>query len=136
MVDDVAVMPGSLATPAVVECTKRKEALLALVQQFADQGFSYTPERDGRISHDTAAAARALFHILLPGYDAPKISPDGEGGLIAVWDQADQKTLLVIDNWRLHLVTNATTPGARYFDDLPFDGERVPDPVAELLPSS
>lgn len=135
VIDDIAVLPGDAATPQIVERAKNKERLLALIQQFADDGFSSAPDRDGRISHDTAKAAKALFDILLPNYELPKVSPDGEGGLIAVWEQGNHSTVLVIDGWQLHLVAEATTPRARYFDDMAFDGERVPDPVVKQLPT-
>jgi hypothetical protein len=122
-------------TPASSERSQARDRLISLIGQMQREGYSCVEERTSRISQDSAESAKALFELLLPSHRVPQIAPDGEGGLLAVWEDADSPTVLVIDNWRLHLVVAAATPNAKYFDDVPFDGERVPDVVAESIPS-
>lgn len=131
--EDIAVFAGRLP-PELEVRDQEKPKLLALIDQFADEGFSCVGERASKVSRDSAEAAKALFALLLPGRQLPKIAPDGEGGLIAVWESPEDSVVLVVDNWRLHLVARATTPRATYFDDVPFDGERLPDVVIEWIP--
>jgi len=65
----------------------------------------------------------------------PKISPDGEGGLLMAWETHGDLVIAVLDGWRIHLVAAATTPHARYLDDLPFDGEQIPKAILESIPA-
>lgn len=128
--------PAALADlPIEPERQDEKVLLLALIRQMGQEGFECAYDRHRNLTQDTAKAAGALFDALLPIHQTPRITPDGEGGLLAVWDDEKSPTLLVVDNWRLHLVVGATTPQAVYYDDVPFDGERVPDIVIQSIPS-
>lgn len=132
-IPDVAVLPGKAATSDALEIRKEKELLLALVQHFVEEGFSRNFECAGTITHDTADAARSLLAILPSDVEIPKIAPDGEGALVVAWEMTEPNIILIIDNWRLHLIKNATTPQAEYLDDLPFDGEQIPNAILEAI---
>ncbi|RQR29098.1 hypothetical protein DIE23_22930 [Burkholderia sp. Bp9143] len=127
-------LPVGKVTDASIERARERERLISLIGQMNQDGYSCMRDRPSKISDESAAAARALFEMLLPTHEVPKVAPDGEGGLIVVWDDPGSSTVLVIDNWKLHLVVNATTPEARYFDDVPFDGEHLPDVIVESIP--
>ncbi|WP_158934062.1 hypothetical protein [Burkholderia sp. S171] len=141
--DGVKVIPAGMADVTVLADVGtadgaaralEKKNILTLIEQFVSDGFSCVRERPSMVSRDSADAAKALFSILLPSRQTPKIAPDGEGGLIAVWDVKTPHAVLVIDNWKLHLVTAAATQEAQYFDELSFDGESVPDAISEFIP--
>jgi hypothetical protein len=131
--DDHAVLPGLVATEDVMARNKAKSVLLEVIQRFAMEGFP-SAEDEGKISKETAEAATVLFNALPLDAKLPKIAPDCDGGLMAVWEDEDNPVVLVVVDWSLHLVTAAATPRAKYFDDLPFDGEHVPPPVFEAIP--
>ncbi|NMV41824.1 hypothetical protein [Ralstonia insidiosa] len=133
-VSGVAPVVDQFPSPEFAKQSQEMSNLLVLIDQFASDGFSCVGERASTISKETAQSARSLFSSVLPAGRLPKIAPDGEGGLIALWDSTTSPIVLVIDNWRLHLVKNAATPQAEYFDDLPFDGESVPQVVSESIP--
>lgn len=118
----------------VMKRYRERAGLISLVNTFAQNGYSCTAGRVSTVTHESARAAKVLFQRLLPAYKTPKIAPDGEGGLLAVWEDPEHSVVLVVDDWRLHLVVDAATPDARYFDDLDFDGVRVPDVVASAIP--
>ncbi len=133
---DLAVLPGQVATPDAVCAVEERKRLLDLIARFQRHGFSQVAGREGRVSAKAAAAA-CDFIKLLP-YDAvmPRIAPDGEGGLVAVWDRPNGALLVVIDDTHLHIVANAMTPNARYYDQLPFqpDSMRLPAEVLTVMP--
>lgn len=133
-VNGIAPVVDQFPSPEFAKQSQEMSKLLVLIDQFASDGFSCVGERASKISKETAQSARSLFSSVLPAGRLPKIAPDGEGGLIALWDSTTHPVVLVIDNWRLHLVKNAATPEAEYFDDLPFDGESVPQVVSESIP--
>jgi hypothetical protein len=134
LVADASSSVGT-TTPVSLERARERNRLISLIGQLARDCYSCVRERPSAVSEDSANAARALFEILLPAHQVPKIAPDGEGGLLAIWESREHPIVLVIDNWRLHLVVDAATPKARYFDNLPFDGERIPDAIIESIPS-
>ncbi len=133
---DLAVLPGQVATPDAVCAVGERKRLLDLIACFQRYGFSQVAGRGGRVSAKAAAAACG-FIKLLP-YDAvmPRVAPDGEDGLVAVWDRPNGALLVVVDDTHLHIVANAMTPNARYYDQVPFqpDGMRLPAEVLTVLP--
>jgi hypothetical protein len=73
----------------------------------------------------------------LPAVKAfPRIAPDGEGGLLMVWESAGQPFLLTISDLHLHGVKAPHTPDAEYIDDVPFDPAQViPDEILGAIPA-
>lgn len=63
-----------------------------------------------------------------------KLSPDGEGGLMMVWDDGGRTLLVTVDNALLHAVIGAATPAAEYIDDIPFWLEReIPQRILDAI---
>lgn len=131
---DVAVLPGEAATADAIARDKARSALIELVQKFYDQGFSWSAGINIKISSHTIEAARAFFRVLPDDVILPKISPDGEGGLLMAWESRDKLVMAVIDGWLMHLVDAATTTNAVYLDDILFDGNRIPSAIMDALP--
>lgn len=132
----VAVMPGEAATPDVLRREEAREALIALVHRFAAYGLTWNPSEAGKITPMTELTAVVFLRALPAGKAFPKISPDGEGGLMLVWERVDGPVLLTIDNLRLHAVIAAATPAAEYIDDLPFDlPQDIPQQILDAIPA-
>lgn len=130
----IAVLPGEAITPEVLDRRKEREMLLSLIHSFATEGFSRSFESDGKITSDTAEASKLFFGLLPFDAQTPAILPDGEGGLVVAWERSSNPTILIIDDWHLHVIKNATTPQAEYFENLPFDGENIPNAVLKAIP--
>jgi hypothetical protein len=52
-------------------------------------------------------------------FPLPKIAPDGDGGVMFVWNGLSKSTIMVIEGWVFHLVKNAGACDAEYFDNIP-----------------
>jgi hypothetical protein len=131
----LAVVPGEAATQEVLRHEEAREALIALVHRFAAYGMSWTHGKLAKITPVTESAAAAFLRSLPTGKAFPKISPDGEGGLMMVWETAAGPFLLTIDNLRLYGIIAAATPDAKYLDDLLFDWMQViPQTVLDAIP--
>ncbi|MQA23452.1 hypothetical protein [Rugamonas rivuli] len=126
---DVAVHPGEFLSAAVVEREKTRDMLITSIRRFASETSDAY-----RLTSETADASVALIKALRNSMRLPKIAPDGEGGLMAVWEGEHPVIALVVDNWKMHMVTGAATDQAEYFDDLPFDGIRLPKEILEFIP--
>ena len=130
-----AVFPGEAATTDTIGRERARDALVDIVQKFAVYGLSWSAEGAVKISSETANAAAAFFHALPARAALPRISPDGEGGLLMAWETRGDLVVAVLAGWRIHLVAAATTPRARYLDDLLFDGEQIPRVILESIPA-
>jgi hypothetical protein len=86
---------------------------------------------------DSLSAETAIAFILRlpPDRAFPKIAPDGEGGLMLVWDSSERKTLVTIDRVVLLLVSEAGRPNSHHFRPLRFDGDAIPAILLEHIPS-
>jgi hypothetical protein len=127
---DSSVHAGQLLSDEVME----REKLLSMIFKSISR-FAAEEDPDYWISPDTAKAAVRFFHALGTQRALPKIAPDGEDALMAVWDAADGALAVVLEKDRIHVVARAGTAQAQYFDDLPFDGSEIPDEVRELIPA-
>jgi len=131
---DISVLAGQAATADVFIAQRAKARLISLVQRFAVDGIALGGE-EVKIDRETADASIALIDLLPSSAPLPRIAPDGEGGLTAVWELPNEAVVIVVAEWRLNIVTSAASPNAEYFDDLPFDGEHLPQPLIEAIAS-
>ncbi len=110
--------------------------MIALVHRFAAYGLSWSNTEPAKITPLTQQVSEAFLSALPAGKAFPKISPDGEGGLMMVWQRAGDPFLLTIDDLRLHGVVAAGTDRAEYIDDLPFDlAEDIPQRILGCIPA-
>ena len=130
---DVAVIPGQAATEKAIARARSKDQLIDLVRNFAKLKGDVHSVGVAEISDETSKAAISLFNALPSLTSMAKVRPEGEGGLTVLWSNDAERVILVIDDWKLHLVRRAATSHAEYFDDLPFDGEKVPAELIEAI---
>jgi hypothetical protein len=132
---NVAVVPGEVITLEALQREKMRQAMIALVQRFAAFGLSWRAGELAKITPTTQQVSEAFLRALPAAKAFPKIAPDGEGGLLMVWERAAETFVLTIDNLRLHGVTAAGTPNAEYIDDVSIDSTQViPDTILNAIP--
>jgi hypothetical protein len=132
----LAVVPREAVTDEALSYKKTREALVALVYCFEIYGLSWKGEEAAKINPRTAVAAEMILRALPASKALPRIAPDGEGGLMMVWEGRGEPFLLTIDNFRLHGVIAAATPQAEYIDDMPFDERQIiPRPILDAIPA-
>jgi hypothetical protein len=132
----VEVLGGEVATPAALKHEEERQTLIALIRRFAYYGLSWTAGQCAPITRPTQMTAAAFLNSLPAGKALPKVSPDGEGGLMMIWEDQHAPVLLTIDNLYLHAVIAATTPRAEYLDDIPFDWlQRIPQKILDAIPA-
>lgn len=131
--EDISVFPGERATAESLKRQRNLRRLRRLIERFATEGFSWSSKSISKITSDTAGAAQRFLDLFPSSAKLPKIAPDGDGGLTAVWDRNGNHDLLVLDGWTLHIVRNAATDHAEYDEDIPFDGQLLPESVKSLI---
>ncbi|MGH7077506.1 MAG: hypothetical protein ACREFU_05355 [Acetobacteraceae bacterium] len=109
-------------------------ALIDLVHRFARQGLAWAEGDRGRISATTEGTAERFLTAIPMRKALPRISPDGEGGLMMVWESPADRLLVTIDECLLQVVVAAATPRATYLNDLSFDGAEIPRNVLAAIP--
>ena len=115
---------------------EERQAMIALIGRFAVSGLSWRAGEMARITPTTRSVSEAFLRALPSGKALPKISPDGEGGLMMVWEGSGRPFVLIVDDLRLHGVIAAGTPQAEYIDDMPLDSAQVlPDSILDAIPA-
>jgi hypothetical protein len=109
-----------------------KQQLMSLINSLSVENTSWSNNQPEKITTDTFRAVVSFLKLLPYNVALPKISPDGEGSLVMLWE-GTSPTLLTIDGWQFHLVLGATTPTAEYKDNVPF-GEEIPEEILRSLP--
>lgn len=130
-----AVLPGDRASAEALDRANDLALLLSLISRFAVDGLSWEVGQLSKITSMTASTASAFFAALPANKRLPKIAPDGEGGLMAIWEKSPGPLLLTVDDSRLHAVIAATTKDAEYLDDTSFDLVAIPTRILSEIPS-
>jgi hypothetical protein len=74
--------------------------------------------------------------VALPEYKMlPKISPDGEGAVMMVWDGGTDPLLITVDDNCLHMAVAVTTPFVVYYNNIDFDGLFIPQNILDVIPN-
>lgn len=132
-IHDLASTPGEAATPDVIENEQARQRLIAALALFRSHGYSQGENERGTISEASQQLSVALLNALPRHAALPKIAPDGDSGVVMVWEVNDTQLLLTVDEQGLHCVQNAGTPAAVYHDDLYYDGSALPEQLAHVL---
>jgi hypothetical protein len=131
---DVAALPGRVITINVLLREANRKSLESLINQFFSQPLSWGIDEPTRMSEDTRLAALRFIELLPDELPLPQIAPDGEGGLVLHWERQGHRHILGgIDDWKLHFVLDAGQAHARYFDNVAFTGDRIPEPILHIL---
>jgi hypothetical protein len=129
----LASLPGEPATAEVIENEQARARLIGALNLFRSYGFTMHSEQNSIISEVSKDRSVALLKALPRQAQLPKVAPDGERGVVMVWDKGNTKFLLTVDEQGLHCIENAGTPDAVYHDDLYYDGAALPPQVALAL---
>jgi hypothetical protein len=113
---------------------RRRAQLMSIIRDWARNPITWSEREPAPVDSLSAETAIAFLRRLPPDRAFPKIAPDGEGGLMFVWEGRERKTLLTIDRVMLLLVSEPGRPISHHFGPLRFDGEAIPRIVIEHLP--
>jgi hypothetical protein len=127
---DTSVLPGVALNPINLRRQRNLELLEGLIWQFALFGMSWGSGPWARVSLDARDAGISFIRGLGSRARLPKVTPDGEGNLLLVWEKVEGPLMVVVDGPRVHMVKRAATPQSEHIADLPFINGRVP---AEVL---
>lgn len=112
-----------------------KDNLVALISRFQTHGIAWFPEDPPlKISQETFQAATKFVALLPAGISLPKAAPNEESALVLIWETASDKTLVIIDGWKLHLGVAINSPTPVKAENIPFHGAEIPDLVLDSLP--
>jgi hypothetical protein len=130
------VVPGEAATREALDREEMRQGLIALLRRFAAFGLSWYGGELAKITPTTEQVAEAFLRALPAAKAFPKIAPDGEGGLLMVWEVSGRSFLLTINDLHLHGVIAPQTLDVEYIDDVPFDPAQVtPDKILNAIPA-
>jgi hypothetical protein len=128
------ITPPSAASSYDLAAERTRATLVGLIKHLATTPITWTERDPIRIDKISAETAIGFIHQLPPDRAFPKVAPDGEGGIILVWDSGSQKELITVDRTSLLLIENPGQPSSYHFRPLRFDGERIPPIILEHLP--
>lgn len=130
------IFAQNFITREIDEQQAQRLALARVVKKIENFGMSARVENPMKITSDTSAASIKFIGELPKFAQLPKVAPDGEGRLMLSWE-ADENNplLLIIEDWKMHLVTGAGTENADCISDLRFDGETIPEAVVAAIPA-
>lgn len=138
--DMIARIETSLSgtTSAVVRRDRSGlEARLQLLRDFAAYGLSWADGAQAKITGASRATAEAFLRALPDNKSLPKLSPDGEGGVMMVWEAHNRTLLVTADESVLHTVFAAATPDAVYLNDIPFNAAKtIPREILDAIPTA
>lgn len=132
---DLAVAVGEPATIDVLENEYARQRLVEVLNLFRSQGFSMNADQSVAISEVSRCRSVAFLSALPRKTMLPRVAPDGEQGVVMIWDKNDRQLLLTLDEQSMHCVQNAGTLHAIYHDDLHYDGVNMPQQVVDALAS-
>jgi hypothetical protein len=126
--------PPSAASAYDPEVERTRAKLIGVIKYLVTTSVTWTERDPVRIDDISAETAIGFIYQLPPDRAFPKVAPDGEGGIMLVWDSPQRKDLITVDRNILLLIENPGQPNSYHFDPLRFDGERIPSIILERLP--
>jgi hypothetical protein len=116
------------------EFDRLRVALAAAIQSFSTEGLTWS-DRDPTLVDPASAESAIAFLCALPSTrELPKISPDGEGGVMLIWESGQETAMITVDGTMLLPVINPGRPTSAHMQAVAFDGETVPPAVLGILP--
>lgn len=107
---------------------RKRERLINLIMSFEHQGLSFF-EDDAKCDASSAHAAITFVNSLPDEYRLPKISVDGEGGVILAWKG---NIVMSVNAWTIHAVVDPAGD-ARYLCNIDLR-EGIPDELLRYIP--
>jgi hypothetical protein len=124
-------MAASQYDPAV---ERQRAALISAIRYLVKNPTNWSAGQAAPIETISAETAVAFMRCLPVDRAFPLIAPDGEGGVVFLWDVADCRALITCDGAKLLLVRDPGAPNSFHFSPLRFDGEAIPSIILEHLP--
>jgi hypothetical protein len=128
------VTPPSAASSYDPAAERRRAKLIGVIKHLATNPISWTERDPIHIDKLSAETTIGFIYQLPPDRAFPKVAPDGEGGIMLIWDNPPQKELITVDRTTLLLIDNPGQPNSYHFRPRRFDGERIPPIILERLP--
>jgi hypothetical protein len=116
----------------VVERTR--QALVGAIEHMVTRPVTWREEDPAPVESLSAETAIAFIQQLPSDRAFPKLTADGEGGIIFVWRERSPRVLMTVDKGKLLLITNPGQPNSHHFRSLNFDGETIPALILENIP--
>lgn len=113
---------------------RQRKSLMATVGLLARRSATWSDREPVPVDRVSAETAFAFIRELPVDRAFPKVAPDGEGGIVLVWNQPDNRVLITVDEAKLLLVRDPGGPGSYHFSPLRFDGETIPPMIVDQLP--
>lgn len=122
---DARALPGVPITDEVIESERQRRTLGVVLRRFAGER---------QITRATLRSALDFVGELPHAKVLPRVAPDGDGGVMLVWDTPGQgQTVITLADSMVYAVARAGTAHAHYFDDMPFDGV-IEDELLDAIP--
>jgi hypothetical protein len=112
---------------------RHRRRLLSLITRMADDALSFGSE-SVNVSRLAAATAIRFLEALPVNRKLPKVSPDGEGDLLFVWDDTRESCYITVEHDRLHLLLNPGKEKVSHVDNVQFIGQHIPLSVLPHIP--
>lgn len=114
------------------EAQDERELLIEFVR--SGRVFEYAQGTHGEMPNSDSIESAVSFIKGLPRKcELPKVSSDGEGDLLLVWE-AETNLLVTVEGNLLHVVTNPGELNSNHIDSVLFQNGVIPSEVAEVLP--
>ena len=126
------IKASGLIDEHVTEFSKEIWKRVELLYEFADGGGGLSCDSESRVDKESLYSARNFLLSLPETFPLPKIYPDGDGGIMFVWSTPTKSTIMVIEGIVFHLVKNAGSDQAEYFDGIPLQ-EIPPQELIDAL---
>jgi hypothetical protein len=113
------IMVSGHIDQSVTDFSKEIWKRIELLYKFSQETGSISYDSETRIDDASLYASRRFLSSLPVAFPLPRIAPDGDGGVMFVWNTNSKTTIMVIEGSVFHLVKNAGTDKAEYFDNIP-----------------
>jgi len=116
------------------EIERVRTKLLAGIRHLLKYPITWSDREPVPVDSLSVETAFAFIRQLPADRAFPKIAPDGEGGVMLVWQNQGSEALVTIDRTMLFLVERPGEADSYHFAPLRFDGEIIPSIILERLP--
>lgn len=130
--EDVAVLPGQVASTQAIERSRDLLRVFEILRRFSLYGYSTTGARATKVSGAAVASAKAFLSALPADVSVPKVAPEGDDGVLLVWEERATTVLVMLDGSRLFAVKAPGAAESAHFD-LAFEGDAIPAEVLAIL---
>jgi hypothetical protein len=132
----IGVSTEETAENAIAELDfyRLKRGLKRLITQLSETPISYGEGEGVVVNRLSIINARAFIDYLSRTYLLPKVAPD-EDGIMFVWDQLENPTIVTVVGNELYAVAGACSKDSTHIGPLEFDRVQIPREVLRYIPT-